>query len=121
MRIAHLSAEVTPFAKSGGLGDVAGALPKAQAELGHEVTVWMPLYREVWESMRKRGIEPEPACEPFGVPIGAGSQEVGILRTKLPGSDVPLFLIGADEYFNRKQIYSPAPSGEDDGIIRYSI
>ena len=56
MRIAHLSSEVTPFAKSGGLGDVVGSLPKAQAELGHEVTVWLPLYREVWEALRKRGV-----------------------------------------------------------------
>ena len=117
MRISHLSAEVTPFAKSGGLGDVAGALPKAQADLGHDVTVWMPLYREVWEAMRKRGIEPEVACEPFHV----GAQQVGILRTKLPGSDVPLFLIGADEYFNRPQIYSTAATGEDDGIVRYAL
>jgi len=117
MRIAHLSAEVTPFAKSGGLGDVAGALPKAQAELGHDVTVWMPLYREVRESMRKLGIEAEPACEPFRV----GNQEVGILRTKLPHSEVPLFLVGADEYFDRKHIYSPSTSGEDDGIVRYSL
>src|ERR1044071_2390297 len=117
MRIAHFSAEVTPFAKSGGLGDVAGALPKAQAELGHDVTVWMPLYREVWEAMRKRGIEPEVACEPFHV----GAQQVGILRTTLPDSDVPLFLIGADEYFNRPHLYSTATTGDDDGIVRSEI
>src|SRR5436190_1800044 len=117
MRISHLSAEVTPFAKSGGLGDVAGALPKAQAELGHDVAVWMPLYREVWEAMRKRGGEPEVACEPFSV----GAQQVGILRTKLPDSEVPLFLIGADEYFNRPHLYSSAATGEDDGIVRYAL
>jgi starch synthase len=117
MRISHLSAEVTPFAKSGGLGDVVGALPKAQAELGHDVAVWMPLYREAREAMRKRGMEPEVACEPFHV----GAQQVGILRTRLPDSEVPLFLIGADEYFDRKQIYSTAASGEDDGIVRYAL
>jgi len=103
VRIAHLSAEVTPFAKSGGLGDVVGALPKAQAELGHDVSVWMPLYRQAQEKI--------------------GSAEVvseGVLRTTLPGSEVPLFLIAADQYFDRKFIYSPSPSGEDDGIARYS-
>jgi len=104
MRIAHLSAEVTPFAKSGGLGDVAGALPKAQAEVGHDVTVWMPLYRQIREKFH----DLEPACD-------------GVLRTKLPGSEVPLFLIVADEYFDRKQIYSPNASGEDDGIVRYAF
>jgi starch synthase len=121
MRIAHLSAEVTPFAKSGGLGDVAGALPKALADLGHDVTVWMPLYREVWEALRKRGVEPEVACEPFRVGLGFNSQDVGILRTHLPGSEVPLYLVGADEYFNRPRIYSPNLSGDDDGIERYTV
>jgi starch synthase len=103
MRIAHLSAEVTPFAKSGGLGDVVGSLPKAQAELGHEVTVWMPFYRQVREKYRDLEMVTD-----------------GVLRTTLPGSEVPLFLIVADEYFDRPQIYSPAPSGQDDGIVRYS-
>lgn len=117
MRISHLSAEVAPFAKSGGLGDVAGALPKAQAELGHDVAVWMPLYREVWKVMRQRGIEPQAACDPFPV----GGQQVGILRATLPDSEVPLFLVGADEYFDRPQIYSPAANGEDDGIVRYAL
>jgi starch synthase len=121
MRIAHLSAEVTPFAKSGGLGDVVGALPKAQADLGHDVSVWMPLYREVWEAIRKLGIEPRVACEPFRVGLGFHSQEVGILETRLPGSDVPLYLIGADEYFDRPQIYSTNGAGEDDGILRYTV
>lgn len=121
MRIAHLSAEVTPFAKSGGLGDVVGSLPQAQASLGHDVAVWMPLYREVREALRKQGVEPEVACEPFRVSLGAYGQEVGILRTRLPGSDVPLFLVGADEYFDRPQIYSPNAAGEDDGILRYTI
>jgi len=120
MRIAHLSAEVTPFAKSGGLGDVVGSLPKAQAELGHDVTVWMPLYREVWEALRKQGVDPEVACESFHVAVGSHSQEVGILRTRLPGSNVPLYLVGANEYFDRPQIYSPNAWGEDDGIVRYT-
>jgi len=102
MRIAHLSAEVTPFAKSGGLGDVAGALPKAQAQLGHEVTVWMPLYREAREKLRDAELVTD-----------------GVLRTTLPGSDVPLFLIAHDEFFDRKHIYSPAADGRDDGIARY--
>src|ERR1051325_4547972 len=117
MRIAHLSAEVAPFAKRGGLGDVAGALPKAQAELGHDVAVWMPLYREARALLQKETTKVEPACEPFLV----GGQQVGVLRTQLPDSAVPLFLVGADELFDRKEIYGPSASGEDDGIVRYSL
>jgi starch synthase len=45
MRIAHLASEVVPFSKTGGLADVAGALPPALAALGHEVTVVAPGHR----------------------------------------------------------------------------
>ncbi len=47
MKLLYLSAEVEPFAKSGGLGDVLGALPKAVAKLGHEVAVAMPYYKDI--------------------------------------------------------------------------
>lgn len=46
MRVAHVVSEAVPFAKTGGLADVAGALPKAQAELGCQVTVVLPAHRE---------------------------------------------------------------------------
>lgn len=45
MEIIHVSAECFPVAKAGGLGDVVGALPKYQNELGHVAKVVMPMYR----------------------------------------------------------------------------
>jgi starch synthase len=45
LKVLTLSAEVAPFAKTGGLGDVAGELPKALAAMGHDVRVAMPAYR----------------------------------------------------------------------------
>ncbi len=45
MRVAHLASEVTPFSKTGGLADVVGALPRALAGLGHDVTVVVPAHR----------------------------------------------------------------------------
>ncbi|MEJ7680960.1 MAG: glycogen/starch synthase [Segetibacter sp.] len=45
MEILHISAECYPVAKAGGLGDVVGALPKYQNQLGHTARVVMPMYR----------------------------------------------------------------------------
>ncbi len=49
MKIAFISSEVFPFAKAGGLADVAGALPKDISRLGHEVKVFMPKYNFIDE------------------------------------------------------------------------
>lgn len=55
MKIVFASAEVAPFSKTGGLGDVAGALPHALARLGHEVLVVTPLYGSV--DRRRHGLQ----------------------------------------------------------------
>ncbi|MCX6573774.1 MAG: glycogen/starch synthase, partial [Candidatus Aminicenantes bacterium] len=47
MKVAFLASEVIPYAKTGGLADVAGALPKFLTGLGADVRVFMPFYREV--------------------------------------------------------------------------
>jgi starch synthase len=116
MRILMLSAEVAPFAKTGGLGDVVGALPKALAALGHDVRVVMPAYAQQ-ERAAATGEAPFAAI-PAGltVPTGAGPLPAGVLQGKLPGSEVPLYLIGERNLFDRPNIY-----GYDDDPYRFAF
>jgi starch synthase len=115
-RILILSAEVAPFAKTGGLGDVAGALPKALAAMGHDVRVVMPAYQE--QERAARSGEGGFAHLPGGltVPTGAGVLQAGVLQTKLPGSDVPLYLVAESRLFDRPNIY-----GYDDDPYRFAF
>ena len=85
------------FAKTGGLADVAGALPPALARRGHDCAVTLPLYRGV----RDGKVPVEPTPHRFRVPVGERSVEGGLWRSTLPGSDVPVFLVEQPEYFER--------------------
>ncbi len=92
MQILHVASEVAPLIKTGGLADVVGSLPAAQARLGHQVTVLVPGYPAVIERagdlQRLTGFN-------FGAPGRAG-----LLRGKLPG-DVELLIIDNPNYFSR--------------------
>ena len=116
LRILLLSAEVAPFAKTGGLGDVAGALPKALAALGHDVRVVMPAYQAQERAARagEGGFSPLPGA--LGVPAGAGLLQAGVFKTVLPGSDVPVYLIAERSHFDRPNIY-----GYDDDPYRFAF
>ena len=66
MKIAFLASECVPYAKTGGLADVVGALPGALSELGHEVIIIMPLYR----SINRNKFKIKPFISPIGVWMG---------------------------------------------------
>src|SRR5258708_19838813 len=71
------SAEMVPFAKTGGLADVVGALPKALANLGHDVRVVIPRYGRI-DPARFNMTEVIP---PFPVPMDHNSESVSIMET----------------------------------------
>ncbi len=121
MRIAHLSAEVSPLARTGGLGDVVAALAGAQRRLNQDVSVWMPLYRQARETLARRGLVTEVAADPFLVQVGPARYEVGLLQTRLPGSTVPIYLVGHEELFGRPHLYAANIQGRDDGLLRYAV
>lgn len=100
LKILFAASEAVPFAKTGGLADVAGALPKALKERGHEVIVVMPRYYSIDRS------ELKPLIGPLGVPMGPiGELWAAIYQGVLPGSDVPVYFIDFEQYFGRGGLY----------------
>ena len=101
LKILFLSAEVSPFAKRGGLGDVGGSLPKALKAMGHDVRVVMPAYQNI-----ERGFKGVEATEmKLFVPMGIGLIQAGVLEGRLPGSDVPIYFIAERNLFDRPEVY----------------
>ena len=97
LRVLVAASEVVGFAKTGGLADVAGSLPRALARRGHQVAVVMPLYNETRES----GLPIEKTGITIPVPMGDRVLACRLFRSKLPNSDVPVFLIEHIPYFQR--------------------
>ena len=101
MRVLEIASEAVPFAKTGGLAGVAGALPDALAGLGCDVTLVMPAYGEVFS----KGLPIEPAGIEFEVPIGTRSRLARILRCRREGSRADVLLVANDELYDRPTLY----------------
>jgi len=112
LKILFLSAEVVPFAKVGGLADVAGSLPKAIRALGHDVRLMMPRYGTI----RSDQFHFEKIGEPFPIPVRPGEEHAHLIGSTLDGG-VPVYLIWNELYFSsRDRIY-----GFDDDAQRFAV
>lgn len=103
LKILILSAEVVPFAKTGGLADVAGALPKALKALGHDVRVVMPRYGKI--SPESFGLEHEAG--PFAVALDSTTEEAALLRGAISSKtgDVPIYFVENRRLYDRDGIF----------------
>jgi starch synthase len=115
MRILLVSSEVAPFAKTGGLADVAGALPKALHALGHDVRVVLPKYRMV--DAVKYGLRETSAS--VAVPI-AGRMETGEIWEGGIGP-VPVYFIRHDGYYDRDGLYQVQALDHADNAERFAF
>ncbi len=104
MKIAFVSSEVVPFAKTGGLADVAGALPKEIENLGNEVKVFMPKYYSIDEN--KYNLKYNNAIGEMFIRTGGHTKSVHVFNGKLPGSNVDIHFIDYPPFFHRHQIYT---------------
>lgn len=102
LKIVMVSSECVPFAKTGGLADVVGALPKALQALGHQVIVIMPKYASVNYLKHKL----RPFLSPMGVWMGDGEEWCSVHRTDSLG--FPVFFIESNKYFDRAGLYHDA-------------
>ena len=120
MNILVATSEAVPFAKTGGLADVCGALPVELARLGHSTTLILPAYRKT----QYCGLPIEPMGIDFIVPIGSKTVTGHLLRTSLPcgnnsGVEVPVFLVKQDSYFDRDELYSTQGKDYIDNCERF--
>jgi len=110
MKVSFLASEVIPYAKTGGLADVAGALPRFLSGLGADVRVYMPLYREV----RKKDLPLAPVLDRAALELGGEKIPFAVFEHRASG--VSTFFIDRPEYFDRDQLYgTPAGDYPDNG------
>ncbi len=102
MNILLATSEAVPFAKTGGLADVCGALPVELTRLGHQASLILPAYRQ----SRYCGQKIEPLGIDFIVPIGSKMVTGRLLRSVMPDRKTPAYLVEQDQYFDRDQLYS---------------
>ncbi len=103
LNILFAASEAAPFAKTGGLADVAGALPKALSKLGHNVILVMPRYYVV----DKEKYNLKPLEGPLGVPMGImGELWCQVFEGKLPNSEVKVYFIEHEGFFGRAGLYA---------------
>ena len=112
MKILFVAAEGAPFAKTGGLGDVIGALPKSLVKNGHEVAVILPYYDVV---SAKFGDQVEDLGF-FYTNVGWRRQYVGIKKIVRDG--VTFYFIDNEQYFNRGTVYGEWDDGERFGFFQ---
>jgi starch synthase len=120
MKILYATSEAVPFAKTGGLADVGGALPRELSALGHDVAVIMPAYRQALQC----GEPLEPTGVRLLVPIGTKRVGGRVLRSQLPvqhpgARPVPVYLIEQKEYFDRPELYQRGGSDFIDNCERF--
>lgn len=116
MKIVFVTPEATPFAKTGGLADVSGALPKALAQLGHEVILILPKYRRIQEK-NWGGVKIDPLLR---VPISSRVESAEVYRL----NGVPHFkvlLIRKDCYYDRDELYGTPAGDFEDNAERFTF
>lgn len=116
LKIVMVVSEAVPFAKTGGLADVAGALPKALSKIGVDVTLVMPFYREVAAG----AFNVKKVCK-LNVRVGAAPLAATLLKAEMPDTAIKAYFISYDPYYDRDGLYQEKGIDFPDNAERFTL
>lgn len=117
MHIVFAASECVPFAKTGGLADVVGALPQALVKQGHQATVYLPLYARVRPQL---GAELKVAVRSLTIPFSYYNRFVEIVDGGLR-EGVQYYFVNCPELFDRPELYGTTLGDYPDNAERFAL
>ena len=121
MRICQVSAELAPFAKTGGLGDVVAALTRWLGRAGHDVRTFLPLYSSA--DFSAGPLHPVDFLQGIEIRFGPHRYTASISTTRLPGSEHWIYLVDCPALYRRDGSPYQDPGGQDwpDNALRFGL
>ena len=114
MHIAFVASECVPFSKTGGLADVVGALPRALAGLGHQVSVYLPRYRQT------RLADPQTVVRSITVPFDDKYRFCSVVAAG-SAAGVRVYFVDYPPYFDREALYGTSAGDYPDNAERFAL
>src|SRR4030081_2703782 len=114
MHIAFAAAECVPFSKTGGLADVVGALPRALASLGHQVSVYIPRYRQT------KLIDPQTVVRSITIPFDDKYRFCCVVSAGA-SNGVHFYFVEYPPYFDRDALYGGVAGDSRDNAERFAL
>ncbi len=105
------------MAKTGGLADVCGVLPRELGKLGHKCSLFLPGYKRALAA----GLPMEVTNVGFTIPMAGRHVACRILKSKLPDSQVDVYLIDQPQYYDRDSLYGDAQGDYRDNSERFAF
>ena len=115
LKVLFVSSEAVPFAKTGGLADVSGALPKALKEIGVDVRLVLPFYRMAREQKFNYQLLGEDLEVRLGTQVLKGDLK-GVLNRE---NDFPVYLVEKEEFYDRSNLYGTPKGDYFDNAARF--
>lgn len=115
LQVLFVTPEAFPYAKTGGLADVCGALPAALKQMDVDIRMVLPFYRSVTKICR-----PQPLGFPTAVPVGSNMVPCTFYET-ITADNMPVYFVEHAPYFNRPNLYGDASGDYPDNLERFSF